>query len=67
MEQVLIKGKKYSGQYVALEDFGKTAVVSHGKDPLKVHEQAIKKGYREPVIVFVPAKGMVQIYPVWNF
>lgn len=67
MEQVLIKDKKYSGQYVALADFDKTSVISHGKDPQKVHEQAVKKGYREPVIVFVPTKNLVQIYSKWNF
>lgn len=62
MAQTLIKEKKYSGCYVAIEDFDKAVVISSGKDPQKVYEEAVKKGYFEPVIVFVPNKDIVQIY-----
>ena len=67
MEQVLIKEKKYSGYYVTIEDFDKRDVISYGDDPQLVYEEAVKKGYLEPVIVFVPTKDMVQIYLIWNF
>ena len=67
MEQVLIREKKYSGYYVAIEDFNKAVVISYGKDSQKVYEEAVKKGYLEPVIVFVPTKDIVQIYLKWNF
>lgn len=62
MQQVLIKNKKYSGQYVAIKDFYDSGVISFGKSPQKVYTEAIKKGCSEPVIVFVPTKNMVQIY-----
>lgn len=62
MEQVLIKDKKYSGQYVAIKDYNEPTVISHGDDPQKIYEEAIQRGYPEPVILFVPSKDMVQIY-----
>ena len=63
MTNVLIKEKRYRGQYVAIKDFKKPTVIAHGTDPKEVYKQAIKKGYTEPVIMQVPAKKMVQIYP----
>ena len=62
MEQVLIKEKKYCGQYVIIKDFDEPTVIAYGDDPQKIYEEAIRKGYPEPVILFVPAKDMVQIY-----
>jgi len=62
MEQILIKDKKYYGHYVAIEDFKKPVIICYGKDPNQVYEDAIKKGYPEPVIIFIPTKNMVQIY-----
>lgn len=64
MEQVLIKEKKYYGQYVAIRDLNEPIVITYGKDPRRVYEEAIKKGYLDPVILFVPTKDMVQIYTV---
>lgn len=62
MEHVLIKERKFSGYYVTVEDYNKTTIISYGEDPQKVYEEAIKKGYTEPLIVFIPSKDMVQIY-----
>lgn len=62
MENVLVKEDKYYGQYVAIKDFDNPTVVVFGKDPKEVFETAVQKGYPEPVIVFIPAKDMVQIY-----
>lgn len=62
MEHLLIKEKKYDGKYVAIEDFKSATVISDGSDPKEVYEKAVKKGYSNPVIIFVPAKDMVQIY-----
>ena len=66
MSNVLIKGNKYQGQYVALKDFDNPVVIAHGIDPQKVHKQAVKKGYKEPVIMHVPDKNMAQIYLLLN-
>jgi len=62
MEQVLIKDRKYSGRYVAIRDFKDSTVIGDGKDPIEAYEKAIKKGFGDPVILFVPLKDMVQIY-----
>jgi len=44
MEKILIKDKKYYGQYIAIKDFGGSFIICHGKDPKKVYEDAVKKG-----------------------
>jgi len=62
MDQVLIKEEKYCGQYVALKDYGNPEIIASGKDPGQVYDAAVKDGFLDPVIVFVPDKNMVQIY-----
>lgn len=62
MEQVLITDRKYNGRYVAIKDFKDSAVICDGQDPQSVYEEAINKGFKDPVILFVPLKDMVQIY-----
>ncbi len=62
MEHILIKEKKYNGCYVALKDFDDNTVIADGKDPEEVYAIALKKGYPEPVIIYVPVAGTVQIY-----
>ncbi|MCK5287761.1 MAG: hypothetical protein KAJ79_01760 [Candidatus Omnitrophica bacterium] len=64
MIQTLVKNKKYIGKYVAMEDFTKPKVVGAGNTPTEAYEKAVSKGYDMPVIAFVPAKNMVQIYYV---
>ena len=62
MKETIVKSDRYRRQYVALSDFRRRTVVAHGPDPRKVHAAALKKGYPEPVIVYVPPKDTVQIY-----
>ena len=63
MERVLLNdGEKYGGQYVAIRSFEDKKVVSHGSEPSKVFNAAKKKGVKEPVVFYIPKKGMVQIY-----
>ncbi|MBF0474079.1 MAG: hypothetical protein HQK91_10615 [Nitrospirae bacterium] len=52
---------KYYGLYVAMPSFMNRNVVCLGKDPLKVHYQAIKEGYNDPVVLYVPEKDTVLI------
>ncbi|MEW6354974.1 MAG: DUF5678 domain-containing protein [Planctomycetota bacterium] len=59
---VLQNGARYAGQYVATRSFQDRKVVSHGSDPSKVFDEARRKGVKEPVVFYVPKKGMVQIY-----
>ena len=62
MEQTLIREKKYNVRYVAIKDFNDSVVITDGEDPQEVYELAVKKGYPDPVILYVPLKDMVQIY-----
>lgn len=62
MGQALITEGEYSGRYVAIKDFKDGTVISDGEDPQEAYEKAVKKGYTEPVVLFVPYKDMVQIY-----
>ncbi|HME87230.1 MAG TPA: DUF5678 domain-containing protein [Candidatus Nanoarchaeia archaeon] len=58
--------KKFYDKYVAVplfsSPFADSSVVSYGKDLIKVHAQAIKKGYLEPVIIYVPDPAVPQIF-----
>ena len=62
MDNTLIKDERYSGRFVALKSFDDKTVIADGKDPREVLEKSVKKGYKNPVILFVPVKDMVQIY-----
>lgn len=62
MEQILIKEKKFEGKYVALEDAAHPSPIADGEDPQEVYETAVKKGFRAPLIVYVPVQGMIHIY-----
>jgi hypothetical protein len=54
--------EKYSGKYVAKKSFKNKNVVCSGENLTKVYESAKKKGIKDPVVFFVPLKGMVQVY-----
>jgi hypothetical protein len=61
--QVLVKnGAKYGGMYVATKSFKDKNVVTSGNDLVSVYKEAQKKGVEEPVVFYVPKKGMVHIY-----
>ena len=60
---VLVKNyEKYAGMYVATRSFKDKKVITAGKDMVAVHREAQKKGVEEPVVFYVPQKGMVYIY-----
>lgn len=62
MGQVLIKSAKYNGRYIAISDLSKKRVIAYGKDPKEAYDGAVKKGHRNPLILYIPTKGMAQIY-----
>ncbi|MBI5400377.1 hypothetical protein HZB07_07245 [Candidatus Saganbacteria bacterium] len=62
MDNTLLKDEKYTGRYIAIKDFGDETVLADGKSPSEVFESAKQKGYKDPVILFVPIRNMVQIY-----
>ncbi len=63
MNRILLKdSEKYGGKYVATKSFKDRKVVSYGSEPGKVFNEAKEKGVKEPVVFYVPKKGMVQIF-----
>lgn len=64
MDQTLINSDAvcYGGKYIALRAFNDPTVIAYGSEPKAVYETAISNGCLEPVIAFVPPKGIVQIY-----
>jgi len=62
MEHTLIKERKYNGRYVAMKNFGDNTIIADGKNPHEVYEKAVQRGCSVPVVVYIPIKGMVQIY-----
>jgi len=62
MSNVLIKEKKYRGQYITIKDLKKPTVISHGNNPEKDYKEAQEKGVDTPIIMHIPGKKMVQIY-----
>lgn len=60
---ILIKdGKKYGGLFVAKKTFQDQEVISSGDNPVSVLEEAKKRGIEDPVVMFVPKEGMVNVY-----
>ena len=55
-------GSKYHGKYVATRSFKDRTVVSSGTNATTVYAEAKSKGVRNPVLVYVPKKGMVHLF-----
>lgn len=63
MENVLVNdAEKYGGKYVATKSFTDKEVICSGDDLNSVHNHAKEKGIDNPVVFFVPKKGISQIY-----
>ena len=62
MDLVLIKEKEFEGKYVPLRNMSDHVPVADGDDPKDVYESAVSRGVSAPLLLFVPAHGMVQIY-----
>jgi hypothetical protein len=58
MRRGVPQNKKYEGKFVATPSFNSSKVVASGKDPDAVYDRAVDKGYKSPVIVFVPDRKM---------
>ncbi len=62
MAKVLVKTDKYNGRYVAMKSFKDNTIVGSGKDPQTALKEAASKGFKDPVLVYIPEKEMVHIY-----
>jgi hypothetical protein len=59
---LLNDGERYGGKYVALRSFSEKDVISSGSDPREVSAEAKRSGAEDPVLFYVPERGMVHIY-----
>ena len=62
MIRTLLKSNDHNGKYVAFKNFKDASIVGEGATPKDAYDQAVKNGARDPVVSFVPVKGMIQIY-----
>ena len=62
MVKILVKEKKYLGKCVALKSSADDTVVAYGKTYKEAYKKAQQRGYRHPVLAFIPPRNTVQIY-----
>lgn len=62
MIHTVLNNNKFNGKYVAMKDFSDHTVVGDGATPEEAYKKAAEKGFEKTVIIFVPIKGIVQIY-----
>ena len=64
MAQALLKDEKFEGRFVAIKNFDDANVIADGKNPDEVYNKAFKKGVIDPVVFYVPLKGMAHLHRV---
>ena len=62
METVLVNTNEYDGRYVAMKSFEDHTIVGVGDNPETALKDAVSKGYKDPVLLYVPEKDIVHIY-----
>ncbi|OHE61272.1 MAG: hypothetical protein A2Z47_11280 [Thermodesulfovibrio sp. RBG_19FT_COMBO_42_12] len=62
MEKVLVNSDEYNGRYVAMRSFEDHTVIGVGDDPETAMKDALSKGYKDPVLLYIPEKDVVHIY-----
>jgi hypothetical protein len=58
MIQTLLRSNNYDGKFVAFKNFDDHSVVGEGLTPQEAAQKAQQKGCKDPVITFVPLKGV---------
>ncbi len=64
MEKVLVTTDEFNGCYVAMKSFDDNSIVGIGDDPEKALKDAETKGFKDPVLLYIPEEDVVLIYPV---
>ncbi len=54
--------QKYAGKFIATPSFNSRRVVASGRNPEHVRDRAVRKGFRSPVVVFVPGHKMYCVF-----
>jgi len=63
MEKILVNTNEFNGRYVAMKSFHDNTIVGVGVDPEKALKDAEAKGFKNPVLLYIPEKDLVHIYP----
>ena len=63
MEKVLVTTNEFNGRYVAMKSFDDNSIVGVGDDPEKALNDAKAKGFKTPVLLYIPEEKVVHIYP----
>ena len=62
MEKVLDLEEKYFGKYVALKNQDDATVVGAGNNPEEALQDAKKKGFQKPYLIYIPEKALELIH-----
>lgn len=62
MEKILVNTSEFNGRYVAVKSFDDNTIVGVGDNPEIALKEAEKKGFKDPVLVYVPEENIVHIY-----
>ena len=55
---------EFNGRYVAMKSVEVNTIVGVGEDPEKALKDAESKGFKNPVLLYIPEKDLVHIYPL---
>jgi hypothetical protein len=62
MEKILVTTDEFNGRYVAMKSVEDNTIVGVGENPEKALKDAEAKGFKEPVLLFIPERELVHIY-----
>ncbi len=62
MEKILVTTNEYNGRYVAMRSLDDNTIVGVGDDPGKALKDAETKGFKNPVLLYIPEEDIVHIY-----
>jgi hypothetical protein len=64
MEKILVTTDEFNGRYVAMKSVDDNTIVGVGDGPEIALREAEEKGFKNPILLYIPEKDLVHIYPV---
>ena len=64
MEKLLVATDEFNGRYVAMKSVDDNTIVRVGDDPEIALNDAEAKGFKDPVLLYIPERDLVHIYPL---
>lgn len=61
MERILVTTDEFNGRYVAMKNVEDNTIVGVGEGPEKALKDAESKGFKNPVLLYIPEKDLVHI------